>query len=142
MPAKAIIDPDNVLGTDVDTIEQIVSFVNQLGGGPAVAALAAAAGTSAPTFATVTLSSGVAHVNAADVTETYYVAITGGEAGTVEVQLIDTQESPVTHTIVPATAADAVASQVIPVRVPAGWSIVVTTSVATIVASTVVTTGI
>jgi hypothetical protein len=95
-----------------------------------------------PTFAAVTLSSGVAHVNATGLKQVYRVGITGGSAGTVGITITDTAAEPVTHTLVPVVAANAVASQVFDVPVPPGWSITVTTSVATINASSVVTTGL
>jgi hypothetical protein len=138
----AITDPNNVLGTNVDTIEQITAFVNLLGGGPAVAALAAAAGTSQPIWTTHTFVSGTPYVNATAVKQTARVQITGGTAGTIGITLTDTQASPVTHTLVPVTAADAVASQDYTIPIPAGWSATVTVSVATIVASSVITSGL
>lgn len=137
-----ITDPNSVLGTDVDTESQIVNFVNLLGGGPAVAALAQAAGTTAPTFTTHTFVSGTGYVNAAATKAKAYVQITGGSAGTVGITLTDTQASPVTHTLVAVTAANGVASQVFEIPIPAGWTATVTVSVATIVASSVITTGL
>jgi hypothetical protein len=128
-----------------DTAEQIIEFVNGIGGAPAVAPLAAvvADGYGAATFPTaVTLSSGVAHANATALKQKYYVAITGGTAGTVGITVTDTQATPVVHTLVPVVAANAVASQVFEVSVPAGWSITVTVVTATINASSVVTTGL
>jgi hypothetical protein len=137
-----ITDPEQVLGVDVDTESQIVNFINQLGGGPAVAALAAAAGTTAPTFTTHTFVSGTGYVNSTALKQKAYVQITGGTAGTVEIQLTSNASSPVTTTLVPATAANGVASQVFEIPIPAGWTATVTVSVATIVASSVITTGL
>jgi hypothetical protein len=138
----AITDPNHVLGTDVDTIEQITAFVELLGGGPAVAALAAAAGTTAPVFSTHTFVSGAGYVNATALKQKAYVQITGGTAGTVGITLTDIAGTPVTHTLVAVTAANAVASQVFEIPIPAGWTATVTVSVATIVASSVITAGL
>jgi len=85
---------------------------------------------------TVTLTSGTAVQNTASTWATYYVAITGGTAGTVTVALGST--SATTTVIIPTVAGNAVSSQVIPVRVPSMWYLKVTTSVATINASTVI----
>jgi hypothetical protein len=140
--AKAITDPNNVLGTDVDTIEQITAFVELVGGGDAVAPLAVVSGATPPAFSTVTLTSGVAHVNSSGVKQRFNIGITGGTAGTVGVTVTDTAVSPVVHTIIPVVAASAVASQQLVIDVPAGWSITVTVAVATINASSVVTSGV
>ncbi len=88
---------------------------------------------------TVTLVSGTAVTNANPVWATYYVGITGGAAGTVQVDL-SPDDFVTTHNIVPAAAGNAVSSQTIPVRVPAGWSFKVTTAVATINAASVIVT--
>jgi hypothetical protein len=86
----------------------------------------------APTFSEVAISTGVAIQNTdADHWATYLVQINGGTAGTVEVAVGPTDVP--AHTIVAATAANAVASQVLTIRVPAKWWFVVTTTVATIV---------
>ena len=85
---------------------------------------------------TVTLTSGTAVQNTASTSATYYVAITGATGGTVSVSLGST--SATSTNIIPATASNAVSSQVIPVTVPAGWWIKVTTTTATINASTVI----
>jgi hypothetical protein len=138
----SIINPGPI-GTLLDTPEQLITWVNDLGGGNALAALETViANNPTPTFATVTLVSGTPHVNAGAAKQRYFVGITGGTAGTVGITVTDTAGTPVTHTLVPVVAANAVASQVFDVPVPAGWSITVTVSVATINASTVVTTGL
>ena len=137
----SIINP-SPLGSNLDTIEQIMAFINDLGGGNALAPLQALVNNApnAPTFTTVTLTSGTAVQNAGTAKQKYYVGITGGTAGTVKVDIGPT--SACADNLVPAAAANAVASQVIPVDVPAGWYIKVTVTVATINANTVVATGI
>jgi hypothetical protein len=135
-----IIDPNNVLGTDVDTTEQIINFINQIGGGPAVAELAAVAGTTAPVFSTHTFVSGTPYVNSSAVKQTARVQVNGASGGTVGVTLTDTQD--VTHTLIPVTAADAVATQDFVIPIPPGWSATVTVATATIVASSVITSGL
>lgn len=136
----SIINP-GPLGANLDTIEQIMAFIDGLGGGNGLAPLEqVVANNAAPSFATTTLTSGTAHLNATTAKQLYFVGITGGSAGTVGITLTDTNS--VVHTVVPVTAADAVASQSFIIPVPAGWSITVTTSVATIDASTVVATGL
>ena len=85
---------------------------------------------------TVTLTSGTAVQNTATTSATYYVGITGATSGTVLVAIGST--SATATTIVPSVANNAVSSQVIPVTVPAGWWVKVTTSAATINASTVI----
>lgn len=129
---------------DLDTIEQLMYFLNQLGGGNALAPLATvvANGGNAPTFPTpVTLVSGTAQQSPSLTAKVrYFIQITGGTAGTVKVDI--GAANTVTQNLIPATAANAVASQVLVIDVPAGWYIKVTTSVATIVASTVVATGL
>ena len=96
--------------------------------------------TAAPTFTTATLVSGTAQANAAAVSAKYFIGITGGSAGTVKVDI--GPDSSVAHNLIPATAANAVASQTLVIDVPAGWFIKVTVAVATIVASSVVATGL
>jgi len=88
---------------------------------------------------TVTLTSGTAVQNTASTSATYYVGITGGTAGTVAVAIGST--SAASTIIVPATANNAVASQTLSIRVPSNWYIKVTTSIATINASTVIVTA-
>jgi hypothetical protein len=85
---------------------------------------------------TVTLTSGTAVQNTATTSATHYVGITGATSGTVSVAIGST--SATATTIVPSVANNAVSSQVIPVTVPAGWWVKVTTSAATINASTVI----
>jgi hypothetical protein len=136
----SIINPGGI-GSGLDTIEQIMTFINDLGGGNGLAPLEqVVANNSAPSFATITLSSGVAHVNATASKQLYFVGITGGTAGTVGITVTDLSST--VHTIIPVVAADAVSSQSFVIPVPAGWSITVTTSVATINANTVVATGL
>lgn len=86
-----------------------------------------------PAFSSVALTSGTAVQDATGRNTTWYIPITGGSAGTVKVEIgID---NTVAHTIIPATAADAVASQVLTIRLPANWWIKVTVAVATIAAN-------
>jgi hypothetical protein len=85
---------------------------------------------------TVTLTSGTAVQNTNTTSATYYVAITGATAGTVSVSLGST--SATSTNVIPATSSNAVSSQVIPVDVPSGWWIKVTTTTATINPSTVI----
>lgn len=87
---------------------------------------------------TVTLTSGTAIQNAASAAATYYVGITGGTAGTVKVEMGPTSACAITA--IPAAAGNAVSSYPLPIHVPAGWYVKVTTSVATINANTVVVT--
>lgn len=94
-----------------------------------------------PTFTTVTLTSGSAHQNAGTTKQKYFIGITGGTAGTVQVD-ISPDDFTTTHNLIPATAANAVASQTLVIDVPAGWYIKVTVAVATIVASSVVATDL
>jgi len=96
--------------------------------------------TAAPTFGTQTFSSGTAVQNTATVSAKYFIGITGGTAGTVKVDIGPTNS--VADNLIPATAANAVASQTLVIDVPAGWYIKVTVAVATIVASSVVATGL
>ena len=93
-----------------------------------------------PTFTTATFVSGTAQQNTAAVKAKYFIGITGGTAGTVKVDVGPT--SAVADNLIPATAANAVASQTLVIDVPAGWYIKVTVSAATIVASSVVATGL
>jgi hypothetical protein len=137
----SIIDP-SAIGTNLDTFEQIQSFINQLGGGAALAPLQAIVGATAPVFSTHTFVSGAGYVNATALKQKAYVQITGGTAGTVGVTLTDTAASPVTHTLIAVVAANAVASQVLEIPIPAGWTATVTTSVAIIAASSVVVAGL
>lgn len=91
-----------------------------------------------PAFSSVALVSGTAVQDATGKNSTWYIPITGGSAGTVKVDIgID---NTVAHTIIPATAADAVASQVLTVKLPANWWIKVTVAVATISANAQVQT--
>ena len=85
---------------------------------------------------TVTLTSGTASQNTTSTSQTWYVAITGATSGTVAVAIGATSSA--STVIVPSTASNAVSSQVIPVNVPSGWWIKVTTTTATINASTVI----
>jgi hypothetical protein len=94
-----------------------------------------------PAFTTVTLTSGSAHQNTGTTKQKYFIGITGGTAGTVQVD-ISPDDFTTTHNLIPATAANAVASQTLVIDVPAGWYIKVTVSVATIVASSVVATDL
>jgi hypothetical protein len=98
------------------------------------------ANNAAPTFATATFVSGTAQQNAAAVSAKYFIGITGGSAGTVKVDIGPT--SAVADNLIPATAANAVASQTLVIDVPAGWYIKVTVVTATIVAFSVVATGL
>ena len=91
-----------------------------------------------PTASTVTLTSGTAVQNTASTGAIYYIGITGGTAGTVSVAIGAT--SATATTIIPAVAGNAANSQTLTVKVPTGWYIKVTTSVATINASTVIVT--
>jgi len=86
----------------------------------------------------VTLTSGTAVQNTASTGAIYYIGITGGTAGTVLVAIGAT--SATATTIIPAVAGNAANSQTLTVKVPTGWYIKVTTSVATINASTVIVT--
>ena len=138
----SIINP-GPLGSNQDTVEQMMAFINGLGGGNALAPLLSlvANAPNAPAFPTaVTLVSGTPSVNASGKKAKYFIGITGGASGTVGVTVTDL--TPTVHTLIPVVAANAVASQQIQVDVPAGWSITVTTSVATINASTVIATGL
>ena len=96
--------------------------------------------TATPTFGTVTFVSGTAQQNTAAVKAKYFIGITGGTAGTVKIDVGPTSST--ADNVIPATAANAVASQTLVVDVPAGWFIKVTVAVATIVASSVVATGL
>jgi hypothetical protein len=138
----SIINPTPI-GANLDTFEQLATWVNDLGGGNALAALESVINNApnAPTFTTVTLTSGTAAQNAGTAKQKYFIGITGGTAGTVKVD-ISPDNFTTTHNLIPATAANAVASQTLVVDVPAGWYIKVTVSVATIVASSVVATGL
>ncbi len=119
-----------------------MAFINDLGGGNALAPLLAVVNNApnAPTFTTATLVSGTAQQNTSTAKAKYYIGINGGTAGTVKVDIGPT--SGVADNLIPATAANAVASQTLVIDVPAGWYIKVTVTVATIVANTVVATGI
>lgn len=92
-----------------------------------------------PAVSSVALTSGTAVQDATGKPSTWYIPITGGSAGTLEVQI--GPSSAVANTIVPATAADAVASQLLTIKLPANWWIKVTVSVATISANAQVVTG-
>lgn len=83
-----------------------------------------------PAFSNVALTSGTAVQDATGKDSQWYIPITGGSAGTVKVDIGPT--SGVANTIIAATAANAVASQTLSVRLPAGWYIKVTVAVATI----------
>ena len=85
---------------------------------------------------TVTLTSGTAVQNTNTTSATYYVAITGAASGTVSIAIGSTSST--STVVVPSTTANAAASQVIPVDVPSGWWIKVTTATATINPSTVI----
>jgi len=85
---------------------------------------------------TQTFTSGTAVQNTASTWATYYIGITGGAAGTVSVAIGST--SAATTTIIPAATGNAVSSQTVHIRVPSSWWIKVTTSVATINASSVI----
>jgi len=87
---------------------------------------------------TVTLTSGTAVQNSAAAAATYYVGITGGTSGTVKVEMGPTSACAIT--VILAAAGNAVSSYPLPLHVPAGWYVKVTTSVATINANTVVIT--
>lgn len=91
-----------------------------------------------PVFSEATLVSGTALQDATGVGTTWYIPITGGTAGTVKVEVGPTEA--VAHTIIAATAANAVASQTLTVKLPANWWIKVTTSVATIPANARIST--
>lgn len=137
----AIINPDPI-GENLDTAAQLINWVNDLGGGNALAALEAVINNApnAPTFSTATLVSGTAQQNTSASKARYYIGITGGSAGTVKVDI--GPANTVADNLIPATAANAVASQTLAIDVPAGWWIKVTVTVATIVASSVVATGL
>lgn len=92
-----------------------------------------------PTVSSVALTSGTAVQDATGKNTTWYIPITGGTAGTLKVEIGPT--SGVANAIVPATAADAVASQLLTIKLPAHWYLKVTVTVATISASAQVVTG-
>lgn len=85
---------------------------------------------------TVTLTSSVASQNTNSTWATYYIGITGGASGTVKVDIGPT--SATTTNIIPAAANNATSGQTLHIRIPAGWYLKVTTSVATINASSVI----
>lgn len=90
-----------------------------------------------PVYSTMTLVSGTGQANpSATKWATIYVGITGGSAGTVKVDIGPTISC--ADNLIPATAANAVASQTLTIRVPPGGFVKVTTVTATIVASSVV----
>lgn len=92
-----------------------------------------------PTVSSVALTSGTAVQDATGKSSTWYIPITGGSAGTLAVAI--GVDNTVAHVIVPATAADAVASQLLTIKLPANWWIKVTVTVATISANAQVVTG-
>jgi hypothetical protein len=92
-----------------------------------------------PAVSSVALVSGTAVQDATGKNTTWYIPITGGSAGTLAVAIGPT--SGVANVIVPATAADAVASQLLTIKLPANWFIKVTVAVASISANAQVVTG-
>jgi hypothetical protein len=82
--------------------------------------------------AALTLVSGTAYQDTTGKPSTVYVPLTGGSAGTVKVEIGPT--SGVAKLIHPLVAANAVASQLLSIRLPALWFIKVTVSVAAITA--------
>lgn len=92
-----------------------------------------------PVKSSVALVSGTAVQDATGNDSTWYVPITGGSAGTVKVDI--GPDNTVANTIVAATAANAVASQTLTVKLPANWFIKVTVVTATIAASAQVVTS-
>ena len=158
-PFVLLVDSEQILCGDADYDTQSVTVYNSSLGngrgynGTTVAAHQAAGSTTpnvtviststapqpvVPTTSTVTLTSGTAVQNTASTGAIYYVGITGGTSGTVSVAIGAT--SATSTTVIPATVGNAVASQTLTVQVPTGWYIKVTTSVATINASTVIVT--
>lgn len=83
-----------------------------------------------PEFSEATLVSGTAQQDATGVNTTWYIPVVGGTAGTVKVEIGSTEEA--AHTIIAATAANAVSGQTLTVKLPAKWWIKVTVSVATL----------
>jgi hypothetical protein len=83
-----------------------------------------------PEFSEPTLVSGTAQQDATGVGTTWYIPIVGGTAGTVKVEIGPVEAT--AHTIIPATAANAVSGQTLTVKLPAKWWIKVTTTVATV----------
>lgn len=77
-----------------------------------------------PTFSEAALVSGTALQDATGVGTTWYVPIGGHAAGTVKIDIGSTEA--VAHTIVAATAGNAVANQTLTVKLPANWWIKVT----------------
>lgn len=81
----------------------------------------------------LTLVSGTAQLETTGRKSKVYVQITGGSSGTVKVDIGPT--SAVAKTLVAATAANAAASQVLTIDLPANWYIKVTVVTATIAAA-------
>lgn len=83
-----------------------------------------------PEFSEVTLKSGEAIQDATGVGTTWYIPVVGGTAGTVKIEIGPAEAT--AHTIIPATAANAVSGQTLTVKLPAKWWIKPTVSVATL----------
>jgi hypothetical protein len=83
-------------------------------------------------YSALTLVSGTAYQDPTGRKTTVVIPITGDTAGTVGVAIGPT--SGVAHSVVPVVAANAVASQVLSIPLPANWFIKVTASVATVTA--------
>ena len=91
-----------------------------------------------PAISSVALSSGTAVQDATGRTTTWTIPITGGTAGTVKVEIGPTNA--VATTYIALVAANAVASQVLTVKLPATYWIKVTVATATIAGNATVIT--
>jgi hypothetical protein len=92
-----------------------------------------------PEHSEVELVSGTAKQDTTGKNTTYYIPITGGTAGTVKVEVGPTSATAIE--VIAPTAANAVASQTLTIKLPAKWFVKVTVSVATIPAKAQVVTG-
>lgn len=90
----------------------------------------------APLVTTPTLVSGTAQRFYSDRDCVAYVNVTGGASGTCEVQIGPT--SAVANTLATSMAAGTGTDMLLTIKLPAGWYLKVTVSVATIAATTVV----
>lgn len=85
---------------------------------------------------TVSMTSGTAVQNPFSQTSTFYLNVNGATGGTVTVAIGPTTSN--LTTVVPSQASNAATSHLIPVPVPANWYIKVTTTTATLYATTTV----